>query len=53
MKKIYNIYHNEYNLEKFIKCLYKYRNNEISLNYCIKNYNNVDMLNKHILNNRR
>lgn len=45
MKKIYLIYHNRYNLEKFIKSLYRYRENEILLNRCIENYNNVDMLN--------
>lgn len=51
MKKIYNIYQDEYILEKFIKCLYKYKNNENSLNYCIENYNNVDILNSYRLAN--
>ena len=51
MKKIYNIYQDEYNLEKFIKCLYKYRFNEKSLNYCIDNYNDVDILNGYRLAN--
>ena len=45
MKKIYNIYHNRYNLEKFIKSLYRYRKNEILLNKCIENYNDADTLN--------
>lgn len=51
MKKIYNIYQDEYNLEKFIKCLYKYRFNEKSLIYCIDNYNDVDILNGYRLAN--
>lgn len=45
MKKIYNIYHDKYNLEKFIKALYRYRENETLLNKCIENYNNVDIIN--------
>lgn len=51
MKKIYNIYQDEYNLEKFIKCLYKYRFNEKSLIYCLDNYNDVDILNGYRLAN--
>lgn len=43
--KIYNISNNRYNLEKFIKALYRYRENEFILNKCIENYNNVDMIN--------
>jgi hypothetical protein len=43
--KIYNIRNNRYNLEKFIKALYRYRENELILNKCIENYNNVDMIN--------
>lgn len=51
MKKIYNIYPDHYNLEKFIKTLYKYRNNETSLNYCIENYNDALILANYRLNN--
>jgi hypothetical protein len=43
--KIYNISNNRYNLEKFIKALYRYRENKLILNKCIENYNNVDMIN--------
>jgi hypothetical protein len=43
--KIYNIRNDRYNLEKFIKALYRYRENELILNKCIENYNNVDMIN--------
>ena len=45
MAKIYNIRNDKYNLEKFIKALYRYRENELILNKCIENYNNVDMIN--------
>jgi len=45
MAKIYNIRNDRYNLEKFIKALYRYRENELILNKCIENYNNVDMIN--------
>ena len=45
MAKIYNIRNDRYNLEKFIKALYRYRENKLILNKCIENYNNVDMIN--------
>jgi hypothetical protein len=43
--KIYNISNNRYNLKKFIKALYRYRENKLILNKCIENYNNVDIIN--------
>jgi hypothetical protein len=43
--KIEDISYDDYNLEKFLKCLFKFNNNLQMLNKIIENYNNVDILN--------
>lgn len=49
--KINLIYDNKYNLEKFSRALFEFKNNTNVLNNIINNYNNVDILNNIIKNN--